>query len=97
MAYALPIAYALFLWWFATGLIFFLDQICNVLERHSIILVGVHSRPQMKKPAKCGRKKTRSVAGVYRCEANQVPKSLRMPRFSSNCESWAVASFPVSM
>ncbi len=27
MAYALPIAYALFLWWFATGLIFFLDQL----------------------------------------------------------------------
>ena len=26
MAYALPIAYALFLWWFSTGLIFYLDQ-----------------------------------------------------------------------
>jgi putative photosynthetic complex assembly protein 2 len=27
MAYALPIAYALCLWWFATGLIFYLDQL----------------------------------------------------------------------
>lgn len=27
MDYALPIAYALFLWWFATGVIFYLDQL----------------------------------------------------------------------
>jgi putative photosynthetic complex assembly protein 2 len=27
MAYALPIAYALFLWWFCTGLIFYLDSL----------------------------------------------------------------------
>lgn len=27
MSYAIPIAYALFLWWFATGLIFWLDQL----------------------------------------------------------------------
>ncbi|WP_373505613.1 putative photosynthetic complex assembly protein PuhE [Aestuariivirga sp.] len=27
MDYALPIAYALFLWWFSTGLIFYLDQL----------------------------------------------------------------------
>ena len=27
MDYALPIAYALLLWWFATGLIFYLDQL----------------------------------------------------------------------